>query len=1105
MLSWLKNIKMSYKLGAVFVLLLIPLFFVIVLLVGSLNKSIHDSEDELEGVKVAQAIYNVIKTTAEHRGAQAGFANGNQNLRSALDNTADKTSKNFSNLLRALNESPALGQQKSGGKSDIYNNVEKLKSTWGKLDSDSARISANEGIQRHNLLIEQLLETASNVAGKSKLSFDPDGDAKYMALLITKTFPKLGNAIGKIRANGTAALATGTLSKDREITLVTLKANAKDLKKTFEYNESKIFDYSDKQGEGLRSRLSGDFDKVKSAIDEAIGLVEDNIIFVDTLSYDSKEFFDRTTQSINIIYKDLDVLTQALMDVLNDRVSELEAERNAEIVSVSIATILAIFLGAFIVRNTVTTLGNAGALCKNISEGKLDNHIDSEGKDEFADLFRAFENMQDVLLERMTEVGRLASAVEFAQVSLMMADNDLNIVSLNPAVRDLLKVRENQLRGVFPGFSVDDLVGKNIDIFHKNPAHQRAILEDESRLPYKSEINVGDIRFRLTAFALKDEDGNRLGTCVQWEDLMSDPDFANFSGQIDAIGKSYAVIEFEMDGTIIEANENFLKTTGYDLEEIQGKHHSIFAPEELKNSAEYSQFWKRLNQGDYESGEYKRITKSGKEIWIQASYNPILDMFGKPFKVVKYATEVTAEKVRNADYSGQIEAVGKSTAVIEFDMKGYIQDANENFLGAMGYSLAEIKGQHHSMFVEPEMRTSPEYTQFWEMLGRGEFQVGEYKRIGKGGKEIWIQASYNPILDLNGNPFKVVKFATDVTARKRSISLLREALLSLSTGDVDKTISEEVDPDFEDLKVAMNSSMEQLKSMVMEIIESASHVSSSAKEIAQGNSDLSQRTEEQASSLEETASSMDEFTSTVKENADNAKSANEVSDQAKDLAQKGGEVVGDAVTAMSEIEASSKKISDIIGVIDEIAFQTNLLALNASVEAARAGEQGRGFAVVASEVRNLAQRSADAAKEIKELIQDSVGKVSDGTRLVGESGEMLTSIVKSVNEVSGIVKDIDNASQEQASGIQQVNEAVNQMDEMTQQNAALVEQAAASAESLDEQAGNLLELMRFFNTGGEGTSRASVRSPVRGGKLVGSNQPSSGAMMADDDDEWEEF
>jgi methyl-accepting chemotaxis protein len=234
-------------------------------------------------------------------------------------------------------------------------------------------------------------------------------------------------------------------------------------------------------------------------------------------------------------------------------------------------------------------------------------------------------------------------------------------------------------------------------------------------------------------------------------------------GKISAINRAQAVIEFNLDGSIVTANENFLKTLGYTLGEIQGKHHSMFVEQAEKDSTAYRDFWAALNRGEFQAGEFKRLGKGGKEVWILASYNPVLDENGKSFGVVKFATDVTAQKLKNADLAGQIEAIGKSQAIIEFKLDGTIIQANANFLGALGYTLGEITGKHHSMFVDRAERESPAYRDFWTALNRGEFQAGEFKRVGKGGKEIWIQASYNPIRDLNGKPFKVVKYATDVT------------------------------------------------------------------------------------------------------------------------------------------------------------------------------------------------------------------------------------------------------------------------------------------------------------------------------------------------------
>jgi methyl-accepting chemotaxis protein len=590
---------------------------------------------------------------------------------------------------------------------------------------------------------------------------------------------------------------------------------------------------------------------------------------------------------------------------------------------------------------------------------------------------------------------------------------------------------------------------------------------------------------------------------------------ADYEGQIEAIGKSQAVIEFNMDGTIIQANDNFLNTMGYRADEVQGQHHSLFADTEYKNSSEYRRFWEKLNRGEYEAGEFKRIGKGGKEIWIQASYNPIMDLNGKPFKVVKYATDVTEQKLRNADFAGQIEAIGKSQAVIEFNMDGTIIQANDNFLNTMGYRADEIKGQHHSMFADTENKNSHEYRQFWETLNRGEYQAAEYKRIGKGGKVVWIQASYNPIMDLNGKPFKVVKYATDITGRKNAINEIKRVLLCLSDGDLTTSIEEKFEGEFQELGDAINSFVSELRDTISQINSAANTINEASTEIAEGNADLSSRTEEQASSLEETASSMEELTGTVRLNSENADQANSLASEASSVAIEGGETIQKVVTTMASINESANKISDIIGVIDGIAFQTNILALNAAVEAARAGEQGRGFAVVASEVRTLAQRSANAAKDIKELISDSVSKIENGNVLVNQSGETMEKVVTSIKRVNDIMSEIAAASSEQATGIDEVGKAITQMDEVTQQNAALVEEAAAAAESLQSQAVQLTERVASFKMddsqqGHQQTiaSSKALSSPVPRARKLKQRAPVAQKKIkaaSPQEDEWESF
>ncbi|WP_370151423.1 methyl-accepting chemotaxis protein [Ferrovibrio sp.] len=538
-------------------------------------------------------------------------------------------------------------------------------------------------------------------------------------------------------------------------------------------------------------------------------------------------------------------------------------------------------------------------------------------------------------------------------------------------------------------------------------------------------------------------------------------------GLVDAINRVQGMITFALDGTILDANENFLAATGYALAEVKGRHHSLFVEPAYAQSAEYRAFWDKLCRGEYDAGEYRRLGKGGREVWIQASYNPILDRAGKPVKVVKFATDITARKQQTADYDGQLAAIDKAQAVIQFKLDGTIIDANENFLKTMGYALDEVKGRHHSMFAEPAYAQSAEYGAFWDKLRRGEYDAGQYKRLGKGGREVWIQASYNPVMDASGRPYKVVKYATDVTTQVKAQLRVRAAVDDVVAAARRDDLTRRIDLDgmtgeVRALCEGINELLDGMTGIIVGIRDAAETIGSASDEISSGSQDLARRTEAQAASIEETAASMHEITATVKQNAQNAQTANQLAGTARDAAQTGGRVVGDAVAAVSQIEESARKISDIVGLIDEIAFQTNLLALNASVEAARAGEAGKGFAVVAQEVRALAQRSATASKDIKMLISTSNAQVKTGATLVKQTGGSLDDIVAAITRVSDIVAEIAAANREQSTGLEQVNTAVTGMDELTQRNSALVEETSASAQSLATQAASLTALVRRY-------------------------------------------
>ncbi len=636
---------------------------------------------------------------------------------------------------------------------------------------------------------------------------------------------------------------------------------------------------------------------------------------------------------------------------------------------------------------------------------------------------------------------RLRSALDSCRTNVMVADADYNLVYLNDTMSEMMRGNEVALREDLPNFDARKLEGSNIDIFHKNPAHQRRILDALSSTT-ETSLEIGGLDFDLVVSPINDDAGERIGTVVEWADVT-----AENARQREA--KSQADENSRIRSALDKCSTNVMLADP-DL-------NIVYMNDTMTSMMR---------------GAEADLRRDIPALDANNLIGTCIDIFHK----------------NPAHQRGLLEGL---TSTYEADVLA----GGMNFhltvnpvLGADGVkvgTVVEWKNETMEKLVEGEIEN------LVTKAVAGDLSI----RIPLEGKEGFMRNLAESLNTQSANVEDIMKNLGNV-------------LENLAKGDLTDRINEDYQGLFDDIKQNTNNTSERLAEIIGELQSAANEVSNASEEISSGTTDLSSRTEQQASALQETAASMEQMAGTVKQNAENAQQANQLSTTARDVATKGGGIVENAVSAMASIEESSGKISDIIGVIDEIAFQTNLLALNASVEAARAGDAGRGFAVVASEVRTLAQRSTQAAKDIKELIDESSGQVTKGVSLVGEAGGALTEIVDSIRKVTDIVSEIAAASEEQATGVAEINKAVSGMDEVTQQNSALVEENAAAAKTLRDQSEAMHSRMGFFQLGGESAAHASavrkVPLPVRGPVPVRQMQAAVATAIKEDED-WSEF
>ncbi len=690
------------------------------------------------------------------------------------------------------------------------------------------------------------------------------------------------------------------------------------------------------------------------------------------------------------------------------------------------------------------------------------------------------ESLREELAAAKSALTLNRALAENSPINIILADRDLNITYVNPASVKTLKTLQQYLP-----CPVEDILGRSVDIFHKNPEMQRRILSDDRNLPHRATIEIGPEKADLLVSPVYDDNGQYLGPMVTWEvttqKLELEEKNRDYSNQIEAINAAQAVISFEPDGTIVTANENFLTAVGYSLDEIQGQHHRTFVDKEYARSSEYGDFWARLSRGESQEGEFQRFGKSGKEIWLQARYSALVNAQGKVYKVVKYATNVSAA------VSARNEAAQKAAIVENAPLNIILADRDGTIVYMNPSSRDTLKTIESLLPVKVDDIVGASYDVFHANPAHQRKLLSDPKNlphsaeISLGEETLYLSAS--AIYDASGNYAGPMVAWEVITEKKRAeqreqenqererqqqdelrqkVDQLLTVVNAAADGDLTQEITVTGDDAVGELASGLQRMIADLTGVISQVVEGAAQFTEGSRVVSESAQTLAQGAQTQSASVEQMSASIEQLARSIDAVKENAGEANRVATDTSSLAKEGGAAVKKSIEAMTRIKTSSGQIGEIIQVISEIANQTNLLALNAAIEAARAGEHGMGFAVVADEVRKLAERSSEAAKEISALIKESTHRVEEGAVLSEQTGESLSKIIEGVDGTAQKIAEIADVTVEQAQNAGEVSSAIQQVSEVTEQSAAGSEEMASSSEELGAQAAALRDLVSGF-------------------------------------------